>query len=65
LPPEILALLRRSGLCGPAETPRAEALSGGVSSDIWRVDLARGPVCVKRARTDQRPGALRRARAPP
>jgi 5-methylthioribose kinase len=25
------------------------ALSGGVSSDIWRVDLARGPVCVKRA----------------
>jgi len=49
LPPEILALLRRAGLCGPAETPRAEALSGGVSSDIWRVDLARGPVCVKRA----------------
>src|SRR5262245_27686987 len=25
------------------------ALSGGVSSDIWRVDLSRGPVCVKRA----------------
>jgi aminoglycoside phosphotransferase (APT) family kinase protein len=49
LPPEILALLRRAGLCGPAETPRGEALSGGVSSDIWRVDLARGPVCVKRA----------------
>jgi len=49
LPPEILALLRRTGLCGPAETPRAEALSGGVSSDIWRIDLARGPVCVKRA----------------
>jgi aminoglycoside phosphotransferase (APT) family kinase protein len=49
LPPEILALLRRAGLCGPAETPHGEALSGGVSSDIWRVDLARGPVCVKRA----------------
>jgi len=49
LPPEILALLRRTGLCGPAETPRAQALSGGVSSDIWRVDLERGPVCVKRA----------------
>src|SRR3954470_7263503 len=49
LPPEILALLRRTGLCGPAETPRAQALCGGVSSDIWRVDLARGPVCVKRA----------------
>jgi len=25
------------------------ALPGGVSSDIWRVELARGPVCVKRA----------------
>ena len=49
MPPEILALLRRTGLCGAAETPRAQALSGGVSSDIWRVDLARGPVCVKRA----------------
>jgi len=24
-------------------------LAGGVSSDIWRVDLASGPVCVKRA----------------
>ena len=24
-------------------------LAGGVSSDIWRVDLAAGPVCVKRA----------------
>jgi aminoglycoside phosphotransferase (APT) family kinase protein len=31
------------------EVPPATALSGGVSSDIWRVDLARGPVCVKRA----------------
>jgi len=26
-----------------------QALAGGVSSDIWRVDLPRGPVCVKRA----------------
>ena len=49
MPPEIIALLRRTGLCGPAETPRGEALAGGVSSDIWRVDLAGGPVCVKRA----------------
>ena len=37
------------GLCGPDENPRAQPLVGGVSSDIWRVDLARGPVCVKRA----------------
>jgi aminoglycoside phosphotransferase (APT) family kinase protein len=47
--PEITALLCRNGLCRPEETPRGEALAGGVSSDIWRVDLARGPVCVKRA----------------
>ena len=47
--PEILALLRRAGLAGKDEQPHAEALSGGVSSDIWRVDLASGPVCVKRA----------------
>lgn len=46
---DIIDVLRRTGLCGPLETPRGEALSGGVSSDIWRVDLARGPVCVKRA----------------
>lgn len=26
-----------------------ERLPGGVSSDIWRVDLPRGPICVKRA----------------
>jgi len=49
LPDEALTLLRRAALAGPAETPRARALSGGVSSDIWRVELARGPVCVKRA----------------
>jgi aminoglycoside phosphotransferase (APT) family kinase protein len=31
--------------------PRSAAvpLSGGVSSDIWRVELTEGPVCVKRA----------------
>jgi len=47
--PSIAAALRRAGLCGPAENPRGEALGGGVSSDIWRVELASGPVCVKRA----------------
>jgi aminoglycoside phosphotransferase (APT) family kinase protein len=26
-----------------------ERLTGGVSSDIWRIDLASGPICVKRA----------------
>jgi aminoglycoside phosphotransferase (APT) family kinase protein len=37
------------GLCARGEIPHAQPLSGGVSSDIWRVDLAQGPVCVKRA----------------
>src|SRR5438552_3385558 len=43
----ILRLLRRAGIAGPAEVPHVEPLGGGVSSDIWRVDLASGPVCVK------------------
>ncbi|HKC30581.1 MAG TPA: aminoglycoside phosphotransferase family protein, partial [Burkholderiales bacterium] len=43
----VLRLLRRAGVAGPAEVPHAEPLGGGVSSDIWRVDLASGPVCVK------------------
>jgi aminoglycoside phosphotransferase (APT) family kinase protein len=45
----VLRLLRRAGLAGQAEVAHAEPLAGGVSSDIWRVDLASGPVCVKRA----------------
>src|ERR1700736_613634 len=49
LPQEIVALLVRSGLLAAEDEPRARALAGGVSSDIWRVDLAGGAVCVKRA----------------
>jgi aminoglycoside phosphotransferase (APT) family kinase protein len=41
--------LRRMGLLAPGEAPRAAPLAGGVSSDIWRVDLGAGPACVKRA----------------
>jgi tRNA A-37 threonylcarbamoyl transferase component Bud32 len=37
------------GLLAPGETPRLLALAGGVSSDILRADLVRGPVCIKRA----------------
>jgi aminoglycoside phosphotransferase (APT) family kinase protein len=48
-PAEVVAALRRMGLAGPGERPAFHPLSGGVSSDIWRVDLAAGPVCVKRA----------------
>src|SRR6185312_17531388 len=49
LPEEVLAFLRKHGLAGAGESPPASALSGGVSSDIWRVDLQSGPIAVKRA----------------
>lgn len=45
----LAAALRRMGLAGPEERPRFEPLEGGVSSDIYRVETAAGPVCVKRA----------------
>jgi aminoglycoside phosphotransferase (APT) family kinase protein len=48
-PDEILSALARMGLL-PSDTRVAgEPLTGGVSSDIWRIDLPSGPVCVKRA----------------
>jgi aminoglycoside phosphotransferase (APT) family kinase protein len=49
LPEPVLAFLRKHGLAAADEVPPATALSGGVSSDIWRVDLRTGPICVKRA----------------
>jgi aminoglycoside phosphotransferase (APT) family kinase protein len=45
----ILDLLRAMGLLAHDAHPGGERLTGGVSSDIWRIDLATGPVCVKRA----------------
>jgi aminoglycoside phosphotransferase (APT) family kinase protein len=47
-PDEILQALRRMGLL-KAGAADGERLTGGVSSDIWRIDLPTGPVCVKRA----------------
>ncbi|HEY5209742.1 MAG TPA: phosphotransferase [Stellaceae bacterium] len=41
--------LRAMGLLAPGEEPRFTPLPGGVSSEIWRVDLRTGPVCIKRA----------------
>jgi len=57
----VVAALRRLGLLGAGETPPFSRLTGGVSSDIWRVDLARGPVCVKRALSRLRVAAEWRA----
>jgi aminoglycoside phosphotransferase (APT) family kinase protein len=45
----IAAGLARMGLWTGLAPPPMEPLTGGVSSDIWRVYLADGPVCVKRA----------------
>jgi aminoglycoside phosphotransferase (APT) family kinase protein len=48
-PPKILSGLRRMGLLADGELPHGCPLTGGVSSDIWRVDLPTGPICAKRA----------------
>lgn len=46
------------GLIGPHERPPFTALAGGVSSDIYRVDLAVGLICVKRALPQLKVSAL-------
>ena len=46
---DLVTALRRLGLVGANETPAMAPLTGGVSSDIWKVEAARGPFCVKRA----------------
>ena len=48
-PDAILDALRRMGLLEPGQTARGERLTGGVSSDIWRIDTPTGAICVKRA----------------
>jgi aminoglycoside phosphotransferase (APT) family kinase protein len=48
VPPEFAEALRELGLAG-AENLCGQPLTGGVSSDIWRIDLPDGPVCAKRA----------------
>jgi aminoglycoside phosphotransferase (APT) family kinase protein len=45
LPEEVLGLLRGAGLVSRNETPPFTPLTGGVSSEIWRI----GDICVKRA----------------
>lgn len=47
--PQILQSLRRMNLAGQTENPPILALTGGVSGDVFRVDLATGPICIKRA----------------
>ena len=47
--PRLVEALRRAGLLDDASTTRFEALPGGVSSDIWKVDTPTRSFCVKRA----------------
>ena len=46
---ELYAALVRMGLMEQGERPRLTPLTGGVSSDIVRVDVATGSICLKRA----------------
>ena len=48
VPAPFAQALRELGLAG-AERLRGVPLTGGVSSDIWRIDTRAGPVCAKRA----------------
>jgi aminoglycoside phosphotransferase (APT) family kinase protein len=49
LPDELAAFLLRHGLARDPQDAKATPLTGGVSSDIWRVDLPGRSLCVKRA----------------
>jgi fructosamine-3-kinase len=49
VPVEFAQALRELGLADAAERLVGAPLAGGVSSDIWRIDTARGTVCAKRA----------------
>jgi aminoglycoside phosphotransferase (APT) family kinase protein len=46
---DIVDWLRETGLAPPGGPVRITPLAGGVSSDVFRVDLPGGPICVKRA----------------
>ena len=56
-PAELAAFLVRQGLASEATAVRATPLAGGVSSDIWRIDLPGRSLCVKRALPQLRVGA--------
>lgn len=49
VPPEFAQALRELGLVAADEPLNGAPLTGGVSSDIWCIHTARGPICAKRA----------------
>jgi len=46
----LVAVLARLGVTSPGDRPVIEPLVGGISSEIFRVELPSGVVCAKRAR---------------
>ena len=42
---DILAAMRRMGIAVD-DAATGDRLTGGVSSDLWRIDAAAGPICV-------------------
>ena len=61
--PELEETLRRLGLVRPGEGFRVTPLTGGVSSDIWRVEAGGRRFCVKRALAKLKVAALGRRRS--
>jgi aminoglycoside phosphotransferase (APT) family kinase protein len=55
---DILHALRSGGFVAPGATPDLERLTGGVSSDVFRLQTPSGPVCVKRALSTLRVAAV-------
>jgi aminoglycoside phosphotransferase (APT) family kinase protein len=49
VPVEFAQALRELGMADAGSDLRGVPLTGGVSSDIWRIDTEHGPVCAKRA----------------
>lgn len=47
--PNVVSALKAQGFLPEDAEPRLEPLSGGVSSEVFRLETADGPVCVKRA----------------
>lgn len=46
---DIVETLKARGFLPADAAPELQSLTGGVSSDVFRLDTAQGPVCVKRA----------------
>ena len=49
LPTDLVAALRQMDLLASGDLPRVTTLASSATTDVYRVDLGWGPVCVKRA----------------